>query len=120
MQTCISAALKTYEVHKQTQALLLIHDDDFRHYNPIYHDLYSEFSRELKPVFDYIAYFFGNDGYIVRALFARLAAHGRIDSHTGGLFSLLKCHRIHIPIITNDQVVFTIGGEEKVLAEGEM
>jgi len=111
---------QTYQVHKQTQALLLIHDDDFRHYNPTYHDLYSEFRRELKPVFDYIADYFGNDGYIVRALFARLAAHGRIDSHTDGLFSLLKCHRIHIPIITNDQVVFNIGGEEKVLAEGEM
>ena len=82
--------------------------------------MYSEFRRELKPVFDYIADYFGNDGYIVRALFARLAAHGRIDSHTDGLFSLLKCHRIHIPIITNDQVVFSIGGEEKVLGEGEM
>lgn len=111
---------KTYEVHKQTQALLLIHDDDFRHYNPTYHDLYSEFRRELKPVFDYIADYFDNDGYIVRALFARLSGHGRIDTHTDGLFSLLKCHRIHIPIITNDQVVFTIGGEEKVLGEGEM
>jgi hypothetical protein len=56
----------------------------------------------------------------VRALFARLAGHGRIDAHTDGLFSLLKCHRIHIPVITNDQVVFTIGGEDKALAEGEM
>ena len=50
----------------------------------------------------------------------RLAGNGRIDTHTDGLFSLLKCHRIHIPIITNDEVVFTIGGEEKVLGEGEM
>ena len=111
---------KTYEVHKQTRALLLIHDDDFRHYNPTYHDLYSDFRKELKPIFDFIAEHFNHDGYVVRALFARLKAHGRIDSHTDGLFSLLKCHRIHIPIVTNDQVVFTIGGEEKVLGEGEM
>ena len=111
---------KTYEVHRQTQALLLIHDDDFRHYNPTYHDLYSEFRRELKPIFDFIADYFQHDGYVVRALFARLKGKGRIDTHTDGLYSLLKCHRIHIPIITNEQVVFTIGGEQKVLGEGEM
>jgi len=107
-------------VHKQTQALLLIHDDDFRHYQPTYHDLYNEFRKELKPIFDFIADHYNHDGYVVRALFARLKAGGRIDTHTDGLYSLLKCHRIHIPIITNDQVVFTIGGEEKVLGEGEM
>jgi len=111
---------KTYEVHKQTQAILLIHDEDFRHYNPTYHDIYSDFRKELKPIFDFIAEHYNNDGYVVRALFARLQGKGRIDSHTDGLFSLLKCHRIHIPIITNDQVVFTIGGEEKVLRAGEM
>jgi hypothetical protein len=111
---------KTYEAHKQTNALLLIHDEDFRHYNPTYHDLYGEFRRELKPVFDFIADYFGKDGYVVRVLFARLARHGKIGSHTDGLYSLLKCHRIHIPIVTNDQVVFTIGGEQKVLGEGEM
>jgi hypothetical protein len=111
---------QTYEVHRQTQALLLIHDDDFRHFNPTCHDLYTDFRKELKPVFDFIAEHFHHDGFIVRALFARLKAHGRIDSHTDGLFSLLKCHRIHIPIVTNDQVVFTIGGEQKVLREGEM
>ena len=111
---------ETYEVHKQTQSLLLIHDADFRHYNPTYRDLYNDFRRELKPIFDIITGHFGPDGYIVRALFARLQGHGRIDTHTDGLYSLLKCHRIHIPIVTSDQVVFTIGGEEKVLGEGEM
>ena len=111
---------ETYAAHKQTRALLLIHDEDFRHYNPTYHDLYTEFRKELKPIFDFIADYFNNDGYVVRALLARLQGHGKIDSHTDGLYSLLKCHRIHIPIITNDKVVFTIGGEDKVLGEGEM
>jgi hypothetical protein len=111
---------ETYAAHKQTRALLLIHDEDFRHFNPTYHDLYTEFRKELKPIFDFIANYFNNDGYVVRALLARLEGHGKIDSHTDGLYSLLKCHRIHVPIITNDKVVFTIGGGRKVLGEGEM
>ncbi|MEM7563263.1 MAG: aspartyl/asparaginyl beta-hydroxylase domain-containing protein [Pseudomonadota bacterium] len=111
---------QTYEVHKQTQSLLLIHDADFRHYNPTYHDLYKDFKKELQPIFDFISDRYKGDGYIVRALFARLAGNSGIDLHTDGLFSLLKCHRIHVPIITNDQVVFSIGGEDRVLGEGEM
>ena len=111
---------KVYEVHKATQSLLLIHDSDFRHFKPTYHDLYKDFKKELAPIFDAISKRYNNDGYIVRCLFARLAAGSKIDTHTDGLYSLLKCHRIHIPIITNDQVFFTIGGESKVLGEGEM
>ncbi|MFT5504505.1 MAG: hypothetical protein ACI845_004254 [Gammaproteobacteria bacterium] len=111
---------KTYEVHKQTQSLLLIHDDDFRHYKPTYHPAYDQFKKELKPVFESISRHYGGNGFIARTLFARLSGRGKIDQHTDGLFSLLKCHRIHIPVKTNDEVVFTIGGEEKVLKEGEM
>jgi hypothetical protein len=95
--------------HKQTQAVLLIHDDDFRHYKPTHHDLYRDFRKELQPIFDFIAERYNHDGYLVRALFARLKGHARIDTQTDGLYSLLKCHRIPIPIITNAQVVFTIG-----------
>jgi hypothetical protein len=111
---------KTYEVHQQTQSLLLIHDEDFRHYKPTYHPAYDQFKKELKPVFESISHHFGGNGFIARTLFARLSGHGKIDQHTDGLFSLLKCHRIHIPIETNEEVVFTIGGEDKVLKEGEM
>ena len=111
---------ETYEVHRQTQSLLLIHDADFRHYDPTCHDLFTEFRKELRPIFDFISDFYGGDGYIVRALFARLAPGGRIDTHTDGLYSLLKCHRIHVPIVTNEGVTFTIGGEQKMLREGEM
>jgi hypothetical protein len=84
------------------------------------HGLYRDFRKELQPVFDFISERYNNDGDVVRALFARLKGHGRIDTQTDGLYSPLKCHRIHIPIITNGQVVFTIGGEEKGLGEGEM
>ena len=34
--------------------------------------------------------------------------------------SLVNCKRTHIPIITNDLVTFTIGGETKQLKEGEI
>jgi aspartyl/asparaginyl beta-hydroxylase (cupin superfamily) len=35
-------------------------------------------------------------------------------------YSLESCNRIHIPIITNNEVYFTVGGERKNLKDGEM
>ncbi len=109
-----------FEVHQQTQALLLIYDDDFRHYNPTYLDNYSQFEDELKPLLDFIAENYQHDGFVVRLIFARLQAHGTIPRHADREYSLLKCHRIHVPIISNDDVFFTVGGEQKVMRPGEM
>lgn len=109
-----------FEVHRQTQALLLIHDDDFRHSNPTYRPLYSEFESELKPLIDFVADKFEHNGIVVRLLFAKLKAGGTIPAHIDDRYSLVNCHRIHIPIITNDQNVFMVGGEEKYLREGEV
>ncbi len=109
-----------YEVHKQTQALQLIYDSDFRHYNPTVHPLHHEFRRELEPFTDFVTRHFDGDGFIVRLIFARLNAQGVIAPHSDGLYSLLKCHRIHVPIITNDKVGFWVGGQEINMREGEM
>ncbi|MFV2031709.1 MAG: aspartyl/asparaginyl beta-hydroxylase domain-containing protein, partial [Gammaproteobacteria bacterium] len=110
----------TFEAHRQTQSLLLIYDDDFRHYKPTYHDLYLQFEDELKPLLDFIAENFQHDGFVVRLIFAKLQGGGKIPIHTDGVYSLLKCHRIHVPIITNDRAIFMVGGEQKVMRAGEM
>lgn len=109
-----------FEVHQQTQALLLIYDDDFRHYNPTYLDTYSQFEDELKPLLDFIAENYQHNGFVVRLIFTKLQARGKIRRHADRDYSLLKCHRIHVPIISNDDVFFTVGGEKKVMRPGEM
>ena len=45
-------------------------------------------------------------------ILAKLAAGDTIPKHTDAGFSLLHCHRVHLPIITNDNVVFSVGGED--------
>jgi len=109
-----------FEIHHHTQALLLIYDDDFRHYNPTYLDICSQFEDELKPLLDFIAENYQHNGFVVRLIFAKLQAHGIIPRHADREYSLLKCHRIHVPIISNDDVFFTVGGEQKVMRPGEM
>jgi tetratricopeptide (TPR) repeat protein len=109
-----------FEIHRMTQSLMLIYDDDFRHYNPTYHNIYSQFEDELKPLLDFIAENFQHNGFVVRLIFTKLQGHGKIPTHADMGYSLLHCHRIHVPIISNDHVFFRVGGEQKVMRPGEM
>lgn len=93
--------------------------EDFKHKKPDYLEFYGELQNELRPLVDYVARYYQNNGFIVRLLLAKLLAGGKIPHHTDAGFSLLNCHRVHIPIITNDQVAFVVGGEEINMQVGE-
>ncbi len=111
---------RLFAVHKDTQSLQLVHFEDYRYQRPEYQSLYSDLENELLPVVDYIAHYYQNNGFVVRMILAKLLAGGKIPNHTDAGFSLLNCHRIHVPIITNDDVVFSVGGEEINMRTGEL
>ena len=50
----------------------------------------------------------------------KLKARKRIPPHVDAGMSLNLAKRIHVPIVTTDEVVFTVGGEIKKMREGEM
>jgi hypothetical protein len=56
----------------------------------------------------------------VRALFARLAPGAEIRPHHDDGFSLTNSHRVHLPVLTRPGVAFTVGGETRGLAAGEL
>lgn len=111
---------RRFDVHRDTQALLLIHFEDYRYAKPDYRELYYELQDQLKPVVDYIAKYYQDNGFVVRLLFAKLLVGGKIPKHTDAGYSLLNCHRVHIPIITNDKVIFAVAGEERKMQVGEL
>ncbi len=53
-------------------------------------------------------------------MLVKLPAGKNIDKHFDGGSYLSVAKRHHIPIITNNKVWFTIDGEKKHLAEGEI
>jgi len=110
---------RLFAVHKDTQSLLLVLFEDFKHEKPEYLDAYADFAPELAPLIERVAGYYRDNGFVIRLLLAKLRAGGRIPHHTDAGYSLLNCHRVHIPVITSDDVVFSVGGEEKVLRPGE-
>ena len=110
---------KLFAVHKHTQSIMLVHFEDFKHERPEYSDLYYEMQDELKPLVDYVAAYYRNNGFIVRLLLAKLLGGGKIPHHTDSGYSLLNCHRVHVPVVTNEGVLFTVGGEQINMRVGE-
>ena len=123
---------KRYEVHKNTQSIGLVFDEDFRHMNPTVHPAYELFAPVLRDLFAQISEHyetapeiqakFGRpvQGYFIRVNLVKLAAGGTIAEHRDMNFSLAHSHRIHVPIVTNDLVFFHVGQKTVTMQEGEI
>ncbi len=123
---------KRYEVHKDTQFIGLVYDEDFRHTDATRRPALQVFAPALQPFLAQIADFYESDaetlakfdgevrGYFIRVSLAKLVAGGKISIHQDMNFSLTHSHRVHIPIVTNDQVYFYVGKERINMKEGEI
>jgi hypothetical protein len=111
-----------FDAHADTQTIELIFDTDFRHNNPTPRDMYFQlgFDAILEPLIDTINDFYTGEGYIVRALLVRLKGQGVIPTHVDSGYSLMHCRRIHMAVVSTDQVEFTVGNEQRVMKEGEL
>jgi hypothetical protein len=110
---------KTFEVHKETKTIPLIFDTDFRLNDPTYLSEYEVFKNEFKIIKNRLTKIYGK-GSIIRAILVLLKSNSKIDKHIDTGKSLSICHRVHVPIITNKDVLFDIDNEIKNLKEGEM
>jgi tetratricopeptide (TPR) repeat protein len=96
-----------------------VHFEDFQYEKPVYYELHSKLEAVMRPVIDYVADYYRDNGFVVRMILAKLMKDGSIPKHTDSGYSLLNCHRVHIPIISNDDVAFSVGGEEINMRVGE-
>ena len=123
---------KTYEVHKQTQTIRLIMDEDGRHRDPTYHSTYQTYKELLGPIETFIRRQFEQTlkakrlrkkhgrGYFIRMILVKLRAKGSIPRHVDQGETLAKSHRMHLSIITNEQNLFSVGDTELHMKPGEL
>jgi hypothetical protein len=124
----------TYKVHSSTQTIPLIFDADFRHRFPTMHADFNLLSESLQPAMEVINEYFKKHlekqssirkirlekSYFIRTILVRLAPGSTISTHTDHGYSLCRAHRIHWPIISSDNVQFSINDEINTLPAGEL
>jgi len=123
---------KRYEVHQDTQTIGLVYDPDFRHSHPTRLPALQIFEAAIRPALCMTADHFEETdagrrlikdnglGYFIRASLVRLKAGCSIAEHQDKNFSLTHSHRVHLPIITNDEVHFAVGKETINMREGQL
>ena len=121
-----------YEVHQDTRMIGLVYDDDFRHTNPTRLPPMQLFGPVLQPMLAIIANHYESlpeakgpleeygHGHFIRASLVCLIPGGEITPHQDKNFSLAHSHRVHIPVVTNEKVLFTVSNETMNMKEGEI
>jgi hypothetical protein len=101
-----------YEVHKQTQSLVLVFcDGPMNDLKVSKEPAWDALAGPAVPLMhDIIERFYPKGGSIIRAMAAKLIAGGRITPHIDSHVSFRMSHRIHVPLTTNSRVRFMIDG----------
>lgn len=109
----------TFAVHRHTKTIPIIFDEDFRMKEISYTKWYSSFETDLKKIQKIVSKKYG-DGYINRCILTKLLSGRVISPHCDSGLALSLGKRIHIPLITNRNVEFSVDGEVKNMKRGEM
>ena len=107
----------TFDVHSETQTIPIIYNEDFDKEILDKGTHHGVFVKILGSIESELLAKHGS-GHIVRAILVKLPSKCQIKPHQDHGKSLKETLRYHLPIITNEDVVFTVGGESKNLKEG--
>ena len=120
------------DVVQGIQTIPLVYDFKLDHRNPLRHPALDIFDREIRSILAIAAEYFDRSekgreltkkygvGYFIRASLLRLFPGGELPENRDTIFSLTHSHRVHVPIVTNNQVQFTVGRETLHIPEGEI
>lgn len=103
----------TFSVHRRTQSIVLKFDAHTAR------ELLDTFRPFLADLFHKIKEHFG-EYTIQKLMFARLPSDCSIPKHIDSAPIFDDTHRLHVPLQTNDNVIFTVGGEHVVMSENNL
>lgn len=111
--------------HRHTYTIPLLFDEDMRHSDATSWARLAEIEAAMEPILsairqDHAPATGGRDGYFVRIILTRLSPGTFISPHRDRGDSIMRSHRYHVALYTNEQVDFAIDGEIRHFAPGEI
>lgn len=110
-----------FEALDSTQHVVFRFVSNFRDWRQSYdRPLWSEWKQRIEPVLAAATRPYGySRGAYPRVMLARMAPGGVIQPHRDANPAAKWPHKIHVPLVTNDQVTFYVDGVGYALPEGE-
>lgn len=103
-----------------TKTLPIIFDETFEFKEKKVSENFPIFESEILLIQEQIKSILNQDGEIASFMFVNLPTKKQIQPHVDWLPFASNFDRFHIPIITNDDCIFTVGDESKNLKVGEL
>ncbi|KDM92848.1 sulfotransferase [Photobacterium galatheae] len=109
----------TYAVHKQTESLVLYFKTD--EFTESHDELLAAMQPLLAPIFARFAQYYGYSKLdIAKLMFAKLPSGCEIPEHRDSAPIFAKYHRVHVPIQTNDAIIFYLDHQAHHFKTGVM
>lgn len=120
------------EDEEGSQVIYLVHDDGLRHDQPTRRPALEVFGAVIRPILAVIADHYDSSpegqrltqkngaGYFVRARLLRVRAGASLQAGEDVVFSETHAHRIHLPVIAEEPLGFSIDKETLSIPEGEI
>ena len=100
---------EAFYVHKDTYTIPIVFDATFSWpTKTIRTEHYVKYESCLQSLTTVLHDQYGN-GFIARVILTKLRAKGDIPEHRDNGECFNRSHRCHLPLITNDEVYFTVG-----------
>jgi hypothetical protein len=109
---------KQFSVHQHTQTVPLLYDESFSDYPQAWRH-YEVFESEVRDLDQFLLNFY-KTGKITRCVLAKLLRGAVVYPHIDYGDSLMTSNRHHLPLVTNNKVLFTVGDDTKHLPSGEV
>lgn len=103
-----------FRVHSHTQSLVLLFcDSQWPEMQVEKKSAWKYLAKQAVPVMrEILDKHYARGGVILRAMAAKLLPHGTIEGHVDSHPSFSCAHRIHVPLLTNPEVIFLVGGKQ--------
>jgi hypothetical protein len=111
---------QTFVCFAETKTLPIIFDETFEFKEKKVSEIFPIFEAEILSIQEQIKSILNQDGEIVSFMFVNLPTKKQVRPHVDWLPFASKFDRFHIPVITNDDCIFTVGDESKNLKVGEL
>lgn len=109
-----------WETHRETKTIPVLYDRLYSHRMGTKSEYYHIFESDIKNIQNILRSFYGTNGEIIRVEIVSMPPRSKVRLHVDNNYSLKTDNRIHLPLKTNPNVIFTVGDEDKNLMIGEL
>lgn len=111
---------RMFNVHREAQSLVFMFGSQEPPYTSRTYPLYEAYQDLIEQVEKAVSVFYRSSGVVCRSIITKLPPGKEIAEHIDTAPFFDEHRRVHVPIQTDDDIHFVVGGERVPMSQGEV